>query len=89
MAGDGELAALVEGYRRRVARLSVKVLGSTETGLTRGSASSAGWRPRPSGSSCGVDAAVVDYGALRADIDLGPITYGEVAEAPAYDHPVM
>jgi 2',3'-cyclic-nucleotide 2'-phosphodiesterase (5'-nucleotidase family) len=35
------------------------------------------------------DAAVVDQGALRADIDPGPITYDEVAEALAYDHPVV
>jgi 2',3'-cyclic-nucleotide 2'-phosphodiesterase (5'-nucleotidase family) len=37
----------------------------------------------------GTDAAVVDRGAVRADIDAGPITYGEVAEALAYDHPVV
>ena len=35
------------------------------------------------------DAAVVDPGALRADIDPGPITNGEVAEALAYDHSVV
>ena len=28
-------------------------------------------------------------GALRADIGPGPITYGELAEALAYDHPVV
>ena len=32
---------------------------------------------------------MVDQGALRADIDAGPITYAEVCEALAYGHPVM
>ena len=27
--------------------------------------------------------------SLRADIDAGPITYAEVAEALAFDHPVV
>ena len=32
---------------------------------------------------------MVNPGALRADIDAGPITYADVAEAFAYGHPVM
>ena len=35
------------------------------------------------------DVAVVSRVALRADIDRGPITYAEVAEALAYGHPVV
>ena len=31
----------------------------------------------------------MDPGAVRADIDAGPITYAEVCEALAYGHPVM
>jgi 2',3'-cyclic-nucleotide 2'-phosphodiesterase (5'-nucleotidase family) len=27
--------------------------------------------------------------SLRADIDAGPVTYGEIAEALAFDHPVV
>ena len=35
------------------------------------------------------DAAVVKPVSLRADIDAGPVTYAEVAEALAFDHSVV
>ena len=35
------------------------------------------------------DVGVVKPVSLRADIDAGPVTYGEVAEALAFDHPVV
>ena len=84
LAADAGVAALVE-RRARVAPLATKVLGHTEGGLTRAGASSAGW-PRRRSAFAGADAAVVSPGALRADIGPGPITYGELAEALAYDH---
>jgi 5'-nucleotidase len=89
VAGDERMAALVEGYRRRVAPLATKVLGSTDSPLTRAGGELGRLAAHAQREFAGTDAAVVNRGALRADIDPGPITYGEVAEALAYDHPVM
>ncbi len=89
IAADARVAALVDAYRRRVAPLATKVLGSTEGGLTRAGGELGPLAADAERDFAKTDAAVVDPGALRADIDPGPITYGEVAEALAYDHPVV
>ncbi len=89
VAGDARMAALVEGYRRRVAPVATRVLGNTETGLTRAGGELGRLAADAEREFARTDAAVVNHGALRADIDPGPITYGELAEALAYDHPVM
>jgi 5'-nucleotidase len=89
VAGDGELAALVDGYRRRVAPLATKVLDHTDTPLTRANGRLAQLVAAAERSFAGADAAVVSGGALRADMGAGPITYADVAEALAYDHPVV
>jgi 5'-nucleotidase len=89
VAGDGRMAALVEGYRQRIAPLSTKVLGRTDAGLTRAGGELGRLAADAEREFAGTDAAVVSHGALRADIGPGPITYGELAEALAYDHPVM
>jgi 5'-nucleotidase len=83
------LAALVERYRSRLAPLADRVVGHAQAVLTRsggelGRLVAAGER-----AFAGTDAAVVSPGALRADIDSGPITYAELAAALAYDHPLM
>ena len=89
VAADGRMASFVEGYRRRIAPLADKVIGRTDTGLTRAGGELGRLTADAERDFAGTDAAVVDRGALRADIDPGPITYGEVAEALAYDHPVV
>jgi 5'-nucleotidase len=89
IARDERMEALVDGYRRRVAPLATKVLGSTDTGLTRAGGELGRLTADAEREFAKTDAAVVNQGALRADIDPGPITHGEVAEALAYDHPVM
>jgi 5'-nucleotidase len=89
VAGDDAVAALVEGYRSRVAPLATKVLGSTDTGLTRAGGELGRLAADAEREFARTDAAVVNRGALRADIDAGPITYADVAEALAYDHPVV
>jgi 5'-nucleotidase len=89
VAGDSRVEALVDGYRRRVAPLATKVLGRTDTGLTRAGGELGRLAAEAERELAGADAAVVSAGALRADIDPGPITYAEVAEALAYDHPVV
>ncbi len=35
------------------------------------------------------DVAFVNQGSFRGDLDAGPISYGELFEAQAYDHPVL
>ena len=86
---DGGLATLVEGYRTELAPIADRVIGDAEGELTRsggelGRLVAAGER-----AFARTDAAVVSPGALRADIDAGPITYAELAKALAYDHPLM
>ena len=89
VVGDADMAALVEGYSSRMAPLAATVLGRTEAGLTRADGELARLVAEAERAFAGTDAAVVHPGALRADIDPGPITYAEVAEALAYDHPVV
>jgi 5'-nucleotidase len=89
LAGDPGVAELVERYRTRVAPLATKVLGHAEAGLTRVGGELGRLAAEAERQFAGTDAAVVSAGALRADIAPGPITYAEVAEALAYDHPVM
>jgi 5'-nucleotidase len=89
IAGDPGVAALVERYRRRVAPVAIAVLGDSETALTRAGGELGRLAADAEREYARADAAVVDAGALRADIDPGPITYADVAEALAYGHPVM
>jgi 5'-nucleotidase len=89
IAEDAEVAALVEGYRGRVAPLATRVLGSTESGLTRAGGELGRLVADAERAFARTDAAVVSRGALRADIGAGPITYAELAAALAYDHPVV
>jgi 5'-nucleotidase len=89
VAGDAAVSELVEGYRARVAPLATKVLGSTDVSLTRARGELGRLVADAERAFARTDAAVVNHGALRADIDPGPITYAEVAAALAYDHPVV
>jgi 5'-nucleotidase len=89
IAGDPRMAALVERYRQRVAPLAMKVVGDTGTALTRAEGDLGRLAAEAEREYARADAAVVGAGALRADIDAGPITYADVAEAFAYGHPVM
>ena len=89
VAGDERVARLVERYRTRVAPLATKVLAQTSDGLTRASGELGALAADAERELARADAAVVDPGALRADIGPGPVTYAEVAEAFAYDHPVV
>jgi 5'-nucleotidase len=89
VGADRRMASFVDGYARRIAPLASKVLGETRTGLTRADGNLGQLAADAEREFARTDAAVVDRGALRADIDAGPITYAEVAEALAYDHPVV
>lgn len=86
---DEEVAGLVERHRRLVAPLAERVLGRAETELTRSEGNLGALVARAERAFARTDAAVVHPGALRADVDAGPIAYEEVARVLAYDHPVM
>jgi 5'-nucleotidase len=87
--GDDRVAALVEGYRERVAPLANHVVGITAAPLTRGGGELGQLVARAEQAFARADVAVVKPVSLRADIDAGPVTYGEVAEALAFEHPVV
>jgi 5'-nucleotidase len=86
---DRDLAALVGRYRERLAPIADRVLGHSDAGMTRGGRELGQLVAEAERAFARADAAVVGPGALRADVDAGPITYADVAGVLAYDHPVM
>lgn len=86
---DAGVARLVESYRARVAPVATEVLAQASSGLTRAGGELGALAADAERKLAGIDAAVVDPGPMRADIGPGPVTYAEVAEALAYDHPVV
>jgi 5'-nucleotidase len=89
LPGDTRVARLVESYRARVAPIATRVLGESPGGLTRAGGELGELAADAQRQFARADAAVVDPRAMRADIDPGPVTYAEVAEAFAYGHPVV
>ena len=85
---DPESAALVARYARRIAPVGGRMIGrstrdmSAEDGLGELAAEA----QRQLADS---DVAVVNRGSFRGSIDEGPISYGDLFEAQAYDHPVL
>ena len=86
---DAGVAALVERYRQRVAPLANHVVGITRAPLTRGGGELGQLVANAEQAFARTDVAVVKPVSLRADIDAGPVTYAEVAEVLAFDHPVV
>jgi 5'-nucleotidase len=86
---DAGVAALVERYRQRVAPLADHVVGITQASLTRSGGELGHLVASAEQAFARTDVAVVKPVSLRADIDAGPVTYAEVAEALAFDHPVV
>jgi 5'-nucleotidase len=86
---DADVAALVERYRERLAPIANRALGETGTPLTRSGGALGQLVADGERAFARTDAAVVSPGALRADIDAGPVTYAELAQVLAYDHPLM
>ena len=86
---DARVGRLVERYRARVASVATEVLAETSDGFTRAGGELGALAADAERELAGADAAVVDPGAMRADIGPGPVTYAELAQALAYDHPVV
>ena len=87
--GDAGVAALVERHRQRVAPLADRVVGLTQAPLTRSGGELGQLVANSQQAFARTDAAVAKPVSLRADIDAGPVSYGEVAEALAWEHPVV
>jgi 5'-nucleotidase len=88
-AADPDVAALVERYARRVRPLARHVIGTARVPLTRGNGRLLALVARAQRDSAGADVAIASFGSLRGDIDAGPITYADAAEAQGYDHRLM
>ena len=89
VTADRDVAALVERYRDALAPIADRALGSAEGALTRSGGELGQLVAEGERAFARADAALVSPGALRADIDSGPITYAELSQVLAYDHPVM
>ena len=87
--GDADMAALVERYRQRVAPLADHVVGVTQAPLTRSGGELGQLVANAQQAFARTDVAVAKAVSLRADIGAGPVTYSEVAEALAWEHPVV
>jgi 2',3'-cyclic-nucleotide 2'-phosphodiesterase (5'-nucleotidase family) len=88
VAPDARSSALVAGYAARVAPVAERILGraSRELSSDSGLGTLAAEAQRRMAHT---DLAVVNGGSFRGEIDAGPITYAELFEAQAYDHPVL
>ena len=86
---DAGVAALVERYRERLAPVADRVIGHADSALTRRGGELGQLVADAERAFARADAAVVSPVALRADIDSGPVEYAQLAEALAYDHPLM
>ncbi len=85
---DPAVERLLAGYRERLRPLAERVVGraagplSAADGLGRIAAEA-------QRAFAKADVALVDAGSFRARIDAGPITYAELFETQAYDHPLV
>ena len=86
---DAGMAALVDRYRQRVGPLADHLVGITRAPLTHGGGELGQLVANAEQAFAHTDVAVVKPVSLRADIDAGPVTYAEVAEVLAFDHPVV
>jgi 5'-nucleotidase len=83
---DPDLAALVDGYRRKVAPLANRVVGYAEHDLDNAAVDRMAVAAQR--EFAGADVAFLDSGNTRSDIAAGPITYADAFEVQAYEHPV-
>ncbi|MEJ7790096.1 MAG: bifunctional metallophosphatase/5'-nucleotidase [Thermoleophilaceae bacterium] len=93
---DPEQVTLRERYRDALGGLADRPLGTAESVLERrrpGTDTDGGnlgaVAARAQRRMAGADFAFVDGHNMRASVDAGPITYAELFEAHAYEHPVM
>jgi 2',3'-cyclic-nucleotide 2'-phosphodiesterase (5'-nucleotidase family) len=83
---DPDLAALVDGYKRRVAPLASRVVGYASRDLDNAAVDRIAVHAQR--AFAGADVAFLDSGNTRSDVEAGPITYADAFEVQAYEHPV-
>jgi 5'-nucleotidase len=83
---DPSLAALVQGYARRVAPLGDRLVGFAPQALDHEAVDRLAVEAQR--VFAGADVAVLNPGNTRADLDAGPVTYAEAFDVHAYEHPV-
>jgi 5'-nucleotidase/UDP-sugar diphosphatase len=87
---DPEVEAIVDYYEALIATVQNEVIGETTTAITRHyryESAMGDWvTDIMRAYDPGIDFALTNSGGLRADIDAGPITFGEVFEALPFDN---
>jgi len=90
---DPEVAAIVDYYDALIEDLRNEVIGETTTAITRNyryESAMGDWvTDIMRAYDPGIDFALTNSGGLRADIDAGPITFGEVFEAQPFDNTLV
>lgn len=93
VVSDPEVESIVDAYEAQVEEIQNEVIGATTTAITREyrhESEMGDWVTDIMWSygygTIPVDFAMTNSGGLRADIDAGPITFGEVFEAQPFDN---
>jgi 2',3'-cyclic-nucleotide 2'-phosphodiesterase (5'-nucleotidase family) len=90
---DREVAAIVDYYEALIEDVKNEVVGETTTAITREyryESAMGDWvTDIMRAYDPGIDFAFTNSGGLRADIDAGPITFGEVFEALPFDNTLV
>jgi 5'-nucleotidase len=86
---DPAVAAVVRRYARRVRPLAGRVLAVARRAFSRERGDLGRLVADAQRAAARADIAVVNPGNMRASLDPGPITYGEVCAVEAYEHRVM
>ena len=86
---DAGLTGYVEGLAERVAPLGERVLGRAGRRYTRTGGELGELVADAQRAYARTDLAFVNPGNMRADIEPGPVTYAELFEVQAYEHPLL
>lgn len=90
---DPEVAAIVDYYEAQIEEVQNEVIGEAATAITRNyrlESAMGDWvTDIMRAYDPGIDFAFTNSGGLRADIDAGPITFGEVFEAQPFDNTLV
>ncbi len=90
---DPEVQAIVEYYEAQIAAIKNEVIGETTAPITRDyrhESAMGDWvTDIMRAYDSNIDFAFTNSGGLRADIDAGPITFGEVFEAQPFDNTLV
>jgi 2',3'-cyclic-nucleotide 2'-phosphodiesterase (5'-nucleotidase family) len=88
---DSTIAAFVDSVNARLLPITSRVLGRSRDALTRnrqGESSLGDWVADVMRASVGADFAFQNPGGLRADLDAGDVTMGDVYEVMPFDNQV-